>query len=147
MAFQLLSPELTARKPNAITSPGTASGTMDSASSRPRTRIVERTTTNAMATPSTTSKQTAIEENIRLLRMLLTVMSWPSAATTFSADHVPGRMLWYQLPGAAKLVSTTPRCGSSASPVTSANGSAASHARPPVSSRADAARLALLCMA
>ena len=42
--------------------------------------IVRGTTTKAMAMPTVMSKQTAMEENSRLLRMLPTVRSWPRAA-------------------------------------------------------------------
>ena len=58
-----------------------------------------------------------------------------------------GKKLWYQLPGTAKLVAITPRCGVNATKITTANGNNTINPRKPFASTVVETVAALLCIA
>ena len=118
-----------ATNPKAITSPGTASGIMASASSAPLPRIVPRTDSRAHANPTTTAAAVAAVDSSRLLRMLPTASGWESASRQPSIDAERGSTVPYHCPGGDRLASTVPRCGKAAT--TATDPSSSTHATDP----------------
>ena len=133
--------------PNAITSPGTASGSISNASIAPRPRTLPRTISLAATNPTTVAAAVAHSDSTRLFRMLLTASGWVSASRQPSTVTISGSTVPYHCPGGARLARMVPMCGSpatSATPPTATQHASVPHA--PMG-RSCLRTLAFACMA
>src|SRR5262245_14626893 len=138
---------LMATYPKAITSPGTASGSMQSASSSARPRTVVRTMMYAITTPSVMSTSIAMRAYFRLLVIEWNESGEARARSKCEVVSAVGTTVPYHCPGTVRLVSTTPTCGSRAKHPTTANAAAAPTPANPASGFSAEAREAFEYMA